>query len=60
MALRLHVDGPLNAAGQLVKDHEGTPSGLALSNGSSPDANPIGAPTAGPRSRRDSASGGVR
>jgi hypothetical protein len=24
MALRLHVDGPLNVAGQVVKDHDGT------------------------------------
>jgi len=58
MASRFHLDGQLNAAGHVVKDHEGTPTGLALSNGSSADANPIGAPKAW--SRRDSASGGVR
>jgi hypothetical protein len=48
MALRLQVDGLLNAAEQVVKDGEGTPSALALSNDSSTDAKPIGAPKHGP------------
>jgi hypothetical protein len=48
MALRLQVDGLLNAAEQVVKDGEGTPSALALSNDSSTDAKPIGAPKNGP------------
>ena len=41
MALRLQVDGLLNAAEQVVKDGEGTSSVLALSK-------PIGAPKPGP------------
>ena len=48
MALRLQVDGLLNAAGQVVKGGAGTPSALALSNDSSADAKPIG----GARGRR--------
>jgi hypothetical protein len=48
MALRLQSDGPRNAAGQLVKDGEGPPSVLALTNESSADAKPIGAPGPGP------------
>jgi hypothetical protein len=48
MALRLQVDGLLNAAEQVVKDGEGTPSALALSNDASTDAKPIGAPKPGP------------
>jgi hypothetical protein len=60
MALRLQVDGPRNAAEQVVGDGEGTASVLALSNRSSADAKPIGAPKPGPRSRRESAPAGVR
>ena len=60
MALRLQSDGPRNVAGQVVKGGEGTPSVLAVSNDSSADAKPIGAPKPGPRSRRDSAPSGVR
>jgi hypothetical protein len=60
MALRLHVDGLLNAAGQVVEDREGTPSGLALPNDSSADATPIGTPKPGRRSHRDSVSAGGR
>ena len=62
MALRLQVDGPRNAAGQVVGDGEGTPGVLALSNDSSADAKPVGAPSPGPRSRsrRDSTPAGVR
>ena len=59
MALRLQVDGLLNAAGQVVKGGEGIPSVLALSNDSSADAKPIGVPKPGPRSRV-SAPAGVR
>jgi hypothetical protein len=58
MALRLRVDVLLNAADQAVKDGEGTPSVVALSNDSSADAEPIGAQVWA-RSRRDSASAGV-
>jgi hypothetical protein len=60
MALRLQVDGLLNAAGQVVKDGEGTPSVLALPNDSSAGAKPFRAPGPGPRSRPDSAPAGVR
>jgi hypothetical protein len=60
MALRLQVDGLLNAAGQVVKDGEGIPSVLALSNDTSADAKSIRAPGSGPRARRDSAPAGVR
>jgi len=60
MAFRLQVDGPRNAAEQVVGDGEGTPSVLALSNDSSADAKPIGVPKPGPWSRRDSAPAGVR
>jgi hypothetical protein len=60
MALRLQVDGLLNAAGQVVRDGEGTTSALALSNVLGTDAKPIGAPKHGPRFRRDSAPAGVR
>lgn len=59
MALPLRVDGLMNAARQVVKDGEGTPSVLASSNDSSADAKPIGAPTPGPGPVRDSAPGGV-
>jgi hypothetical protein len=48
MALRLQADGLLNAAEQVVKDGEGTPSELALFNDSSADAKPLGAPKPGP------------
>ena len=63
MARRLQVGGPRNAAGHVVKDGEGTPTVLALSNDSlsndslsndslsndsSTDAKPIGAPKHGP------------
>jgi hypothetical protein len=48
MVIRLQSDGPRNAAEQVVKDGEGTPSVLALSNDSSTDAKPIGAPKPGP------------
>ena len=59
MASRLQVDGLLNAAEQVVKDGEGTPSAPALSNDSSADTKPVSAQ--GPaRSRRDSAPAGVR
>lgn len=60
MALRLQVDGLLNAAEQMVEDGEGTLSALALCNDASADAKPIGAPKPGARSRRDSAPAGVR
>jgi hypothetical protein len=60
MALRLHLYGLPNAAGQVVEDRVGTLSGLALPNDSSADAEPIGAPKPGPRFRRDAASGGLR
>ncbi len=59
MALRLQVDGLLNAAEQVVSDGEGTPSALALSNDSTADAKPIGA-QAWSRPGRDSAPAGVR
>ena len=60
MALRLQVDGLLNAAGRVVKDGEGIPSGLALPNDSSADAKSIPCAGARARSRRDSAPAGVR
>ena len=45
--LPLRVDGLLNAAGQVVKDGEGTPSVLAFSTDPLAVAKPIGAPTPG-------------
>jgi hypothetical protein len=60
MALRLQVDGLPNAAGQVVKDGEGTPSVLALSNDSSSDARPIGATKHGPGSAEIRRQRGVR
>jgi hypothetical protein len=60
MALRLQVDGLLNAAEQGVKDGEGTPSALALSNDSSADAKPIGALKPGPGSTETRRQRGVR
>jgi hypothetical protein len=60
MALRLQVDGLMNAAGQVVTDGGGTPSVLALSNDSSADTKSIRAPGTRLRSRRDSAPAGVR
>jgi hypothetical protein len=57
MALRLQVDGLLNAAGRVVKDGKGTTSVLALSNDSSADAKLIGAPKPGRVPPRLGASG---
>jgi hypothetical protein len=60
MALRLQVDGLLNAAEQVDKDGEGTPSALPLLNDSSADAKPIGALKPGPGPAETRRQRGVR